>query len=53
MSLLRPRETYTWTRYLPGDPTGPPDDYVLGWTEVDATAERVPDEDGEQASRAR
>ena len=39
-------------RYLPGDPTGDPDgDYVLGWTEVDATPERVPDEHGEQASR--
>ena len=24
-------------RYLPGDPTSNPDDYVLGWTEVDAT----------------
>ena len=23
-------------RYLPGDPTGDSDDYVLGWTEVDA-----------------
>ena len=39
-------------RYLPGDPTGDPDDYVLGWTKVDATPERVPDEHGEQASRA-
>ena len=39
-------------RYLPGDPTGDPDDYVLGSTEVDATPERVPDEHGEQASRA-
>ena len=39
-------------RYLPGDPTGDPDDYVLGWTEVDATPERVPDKHGEQASRA-
>ena len=38
-------------RYLPGDPAGAPDDYVLGWTEVDATPERVPDEQGEQASR--
>ena len=25
---------------------------MLGWTEVDATPERVPDEHGEQASRA-
>jgi RES domain-containing protein len=39
-------------RYLPGNPTGDADDYVLGWTEVDATPERVPDEHGEQASRA-
>jgi RES domain-containing protein len=39
-------------RYLPGDPTGDPDDYVLGWTEVDTTPERVPDEHGEQASCA-
>jgi RES domain-containing protein len=37
-------------RYQPGDPAGP-DDYVLGWTEIDATPERVPDEEGEQASR--
>lgn len=27
-------------RYLPADP---PDDYVLGWTDVDATPERAPD----------
>jgi RES domain-containing protein len=39
-------------RYLPGDPTGDPEDYVLGWTEVDATPERVPDEHGEEATRA-
>ena len=39
-------------RYLPGDPAGASDDYVLGWTDVDATPERVPDEPGEQASRA-
>jgi RES domain-containing protein len=39
-------------RYLPGDPIRDPDDYVLGWTEVDATPERVPDEHGNQASRA-
>ena len=30
-------------RYLPGDPADAPDDYVLGWTEVDSIAERVPD----------
>ena len=39
-------------RYLPGDRTGDSDDYVLGWTKVDATPERVPDEHGEQASCA-
>jgi RES domain-containing protein len=39
-------------RYLPGDATSDPDDYVLGWTEVDVTPERVPDDHGEQASRA-
>ena len=39
-------------RYLPDDPAGVSDDYVLGWTEVDATPERVPDEHGEPASRA-
>jgi len=30
-------------RYLPDDPAGAPDEYVLGWTEVDAVPERVPD----------
>ena len=29
-------------RYLPGDPADAPDDYVLGWTEIDAVPERVP-----------
>jgi RES domain-containing protein len=29
-------------RYLEGDPAGAPDDFVLGWTEIDATPERVP-----------
>jgi RES domain-containing protein len=38
-------------RYLQDDPSGDPDGYVLGWTEVDATPERVPDEHGEPASR--
>jgi RES domain-containing protein len=28
-------------RYLPDDPVEAPDDYVLGWTEVDATPERI------------
>ena len=32
-------------RYLPGAPAEAPDDFVLGWTEVDATAERVPEGD--------
>src|SRR6476661_7251524 len=38
-------------RYLPGDPTDAPDDYVLGWTEIDATPERVRDADGDDAIR--
>ena len=35
-------------RYLPADP---PDDYVLGWTEVDVQPQRIPDEQGEEAIR--
>src|SRR4029077_13457180 len=35
-------------RYLPGDP---PDDYVLGWTEIDAIPERIPDGGGDDAIR--
>jgi RES domain-containing protein len=38
-------------RYLPGDPAAVPDDYVLGWTEIDAIPERVP-VDGDEAIRA-
>ena len=38
-------------RYLPQDLAGIPDDYVLGWTEVDATPERAPDNEGEEAVR--
>jgi RES domain-containing protein len=38
-------------RYLPGDPADAPGDFVLGWTEVDATPERVPDADGDDAIR--
>ncbi len=38
-------------RYLPGDPADAPNDYLLGWTEVDATPERVPDEEDEDAIR--
>ena len=34
-------------RYLTGDPAEAPDDYVLGWTEVDANPERAPDADGD------
>ena len=39
-------------RYQPRDLAGIPDDFVLGWTEVDAVPERVPDRDGEDAIRA-
>ena len=39
-------------RYLPRDLQGIADDFVLGWTEVDAVPERVPDELGEDAIRA-
>ena len=38
-------------RYLPPDPRDAPDDYVLGWTEIDAIPERVPDDDGDDAIR--
>ena len=30
-------------RYVRGDPAGTSKDYVLGWTEIDAVPERVPD----------
>ena len=39
-------------RYLPGDPADAPDDYVLGWTEIDAIPETVRDADGDDAIRA-
>ncbi|HEY7706098.1 MAG TPA: RES domain-containing protein [Gaiellaceae bacterium] len=39
-------------RYQPDDPAEAPDDYVLGWTEIDAVPERVPDDQGEEAIRA-
>jgi RES domain-containing protein len=39
-------------RYLPGDPADAPDDYVLGWTEIDATPERVRAAGGDEAIRA-
>ncbi len=32
-------------RFLPADPDGAPDDYLLGWTEIDAIPERVRDAD--------
>jgi RES domain-containing protein len=32
-------------RYQPRDLQGVPDDFVLGWTEVDCVSERVPDPD--------
>ena len=38
-------------RYQPHDLVGVPDDFVLGWTEVDAVPERVPDEHGEDNIR--
>ena len=37
-------------RYLPGNPADASDDYVLGWTEIDAIPERV-DADGDDAIR--
>ena len=39
-------------RYLPADPADVPDDYLLGWTEIDATPERIPDDQGDEAIRA-
>src|SRR3954464_165116 len=39
-------------RCLPRDPAAAPGDYVLGWTEIDATPERIPDDDAEAAVRA-
>jgi RES domain-containing protein len=39
-------------RYLPADPADVPDDYLLGWTEIDATPERVFDDQGEEEVRA-
>src|SRR3954469_5249166 len=39
-------------RYLPRDPAEAPDDYLLGWTEIAATPERVPSVDGDDAIRA-
>ena len=39
-------------RYLPDDPGQIPDDYVLGWTEVGAEPERVPEGADDTAVRA-
>lgn len=39
-------------RYQPRDLAGIPDDFVLGWTEVDALPERVRDDGDEAAIRA-
>lgn len=38
-------------RYQPRDLQGIPDDFVLGWTEIDAESVRIHDEDGEAAIR--
>ena len=38
-------------RYVPGDSADEPDDYVLGWTEIDAIPERVLALDGDDAIR--
>jgi RES domain-containing protein len=38
-------------RYLPGDPADAPDDYVLGWTDIDAIPESVGDAHREDAIR--
>jgi RES domain-containing protein len=40
-------------RYLPADPAEAPDDYLLGWTETDAIPERISDDGGDDAIRAR
>jgi len=38
-------------RYLPDNPADAPSDFVLGWTEIDATPERVGDADCDDAIR--
>ena len=38
-------------RYLPGNSADAPDDYVLGWTEIDAIPERVREADDDDAIR--
>ena len=39
-------------RYLPGDRADIPDDFVLGWTEVEAEPLRAPEAGGEEGVRA-
>jgi len=34
-------------RYLAGDPADAPEDYLLGWTEIDSVPERVPGSDND------
>jgi RES domain-containing protein len=38
-------------RYLPGDPADAPNDYMLGWTEIDAIPERALDAGDDDAIR--
>src|SRR6266567_3061376 len=38
-------------RYRQVDPADAPDDYVLGWAEIDAVPERAPDADSDEAIR--
>ena len=38
-------------RYQPAELVGIPDDFVLGWTEIDAVPVRIHDEGGEEAIR--
>ena len=38
-------------RYLQVGPADTPDDYVLGWTDIDAVPERAPDADSDDAIR--
>lgn len=40
-------------RYLPGDPRDASDDFVLGWTEIEATPERIDDSGGDEEIRSR
>jgi RES domain-containing protein len=38
-------------RYLPGDPADAHEDYLLGWTDTDASPERAPDSEQDDAIR--